>query len=77
MITFNDALEIAKKHNPNITGCDEWTGGWVFGDKNEQDNQGGYEHAPIIITKDTGEMMSMIQFVTSGKAGEYIRSFDT
>lgn len=76
MITYEEALKIAKERKPNINVCDEWQGGWVFGYTGDANFKGGYGHSPVVIEKEGGQLMSMMQFVTSGTAGELVRSFD-
>ena len=75
MITYEEALAIAKERKPNIDGCDEWDGGWVFGYSGDVDYQGGYGHTPVIIIKETGEIVNMMQFIMSGEAGDLRNSF--
>lgn len=75
-MTFEQALEIAKKRKPDIDGYDEWDGGWVFSAaKKDAGYKGGYGHTPVVITKD-GHVTSMPEFMFSGKAGELRRSVD-
>lgn len=73
--TFEKALELAKKRKPDIDGYDEWDGGWVFSSTNDAGCQGGYGRTPVVVTRD-GYVMTMQEFVFSGKAGELRRSVD-
>ena len=73
---YEEALKIARERKPNIDVCDEWEGGWVCGFSGDAKFDGGYGHAPVVITKKDGEIVAMPQFTLSGTAGEFLRSFD-
>ena len=73
MISFDEALKIAKERKPNIDGYDEWDRGWVFSFSGDAGFEGGYGHAPVVITRE-GIITDMPQFVYSGKAGELRKS---
>ncbi len=75
-MTLEEAIKTAKEKRPGIDGYDEWEGGWVFGNREDSKFDGGYNHAPVIITKDGEIMSNMPSFVFSGKSGEFLGSFD-
>lgn len=72
MISFENALAIAKEHKPNFDSCAEYDGGWVFSYSGDAEYDGGYGHSPVVVTK-SGKVLSMPQFILSGKAGKLIR----
>jgi hypothetical protein len=80
MITYEQALEAAKKAKPNIDECTEWENGWMFGYSGDEGFDGGMENgigrSPVIIRKSDGKRMAMIEFISSGEgAGEVVREF--
>lgn len=80
MITYEQALETAKKIKPNIDECVEWENGWVFEYSGDDGFQGGMENGigrgPVVIRKSDGQRMNMIQFISSGDgAGDVVREF--
>lgn len=75
MISFEEALEIAKQRKANIDGCTEYENGFVFGFSGDDGYIGGYGHTPVVIMKEDGRLSTMPEFVIEG-TGKEIRSFD-
>ena len=75
MVTFEEAVKIAKEVKPNANTCTEWEHGYVFGSTDDEMYDGGHGHTTCVVHKDTGKVMTMPQFVISG-AGEMLREFD-
>ena len=75
MISYEVALEKAKKLKENIDNVMEYENGWVFGFYDDSNYIGGYGHTPVVILKNDGKATNMPQFVADG-TGEHIRSFD-
>ena len=75
MISYEEALEIAKQRKEHIDNCTEFENGFVFGFSGDNDYIGGYGHAPIVIMKEDGRLSTMPEFISDG-TGEEIRSFD-
>lgn len=74
MITFEDALKMAKQTKPNVDNCTEYEKGWVFGCYEDSHYIGGYEHTPLVILRDGTQ--TIIPEVESTGLGEIIKSFD-
>ena len=75
MITYEEALKIAKEFKPNTDNCTEYENGYVFGSSDDEFYVGGYGHTPCVILKSNGKVISMPEFVIKG-TGKEIRSFD-
>ncbi len=73
MITFEEAVQKAKKLKPNIDGGTEWENGYVFSNHKEGKNIGG--PSPVVILKKNGEAVNMPYFVMSG-TGKMLRDFE-
>ena len=75
MITYEEALKMAKEFKPNIDNCTEYENGYVFGCSDDDNYVGGYGHTPCVILKTNGIITSMPEFIIKG-TGEEIKSFD-
>ncbi len=71
MLTLEEAIKKVKEIRQNVDMCVEYENGYMFIAKEDSDYDGGYGHAPIVILKDTGKVVSMPQFILAG-AGEEI-----
>lgn len=75
MITYEVALETAKKLKGDIDNCTETENGYIFGCKNDDNYEGGAGHTPVVILKKDGRAVNMPWFVIHGMGAE-IRTFD-
>lgn len=66
MITYPEALTIALKRKPNTDHCTEYKSAYVFTPKEDQYYIGGYGHTPCVILKDTGNIITMMEFGITG-----------
>lgn len=74
MVTYEEALAIARERKQNIDMCAEWEKGFVFESEADANMIGGYGHIPIVVRKEDGKVMTMPEFVF-GDAGELVREF--
>ncbi|MDO4500478.1 MAG: hypothetical protein Q4B60_04310 [Erysipelotrichaceae bacterium] len=73
MITYEEALKIAKDNTDNIDRCTEYDIAYSFVSDEDMHKIGG--SSPIIILKETGEILYPSYFYNEYKAEE-IRTFD-
>ena len=71
MITYEEALAKAKSLKPNIDNCGEYEKGYIFGSHEDDESFGG--DGPVVILKETGEAVNILEFEDSGKL---IHEFD-
>lgn len=69
MITYEDAVKMAKEIREDINRCFEYENGYVFSNVEDENYIGG-SHAPVVIVKETGKAISMPQFVIDGTGAE-------
>lgn len=70
MITYEAALEAAKKLKPSIDNCQEHTDAYIFGCQKDDDSVGG--DGPVVILKETGEAVNMVCYLDD-YGGEFVR----
>ena len=75
MISFEEALEIARQRKDKIDNCTEYENAFVFGFSGDEGYVGGYGHTPVVIRKEDGRVLTMPEFICDG-IGKEIRSFD-
>lgn len=75
MISYEEALEIAKEREPNIDECMEYENAYVFGTHEDDEYMGGYDHAQIVVMKEDGRLLSMPELVVE-ECGDMIRMFN-
>ena len=75
MITYEEALEIARQRKDQIDNCIEYENAYVFGFSGDSNYIGGYGHTPVVIMKVDGRISTMPEFVVSG-TGKEIRMID-
>ncbi len=75
MITYDEALIIAKREKPNTDNCTEYSDAYVFSAHEDSMYIGGYGHAPIVIMKEDGKLMSFPEYIAKG-SGEEERRFE-
>lgn len=73
-ITYESALEIARKANPEINHCMEYTSAFAFTVEADVDADGGIE--PVVVLKDDGRIEKMFRYAMAYPDKELIRSFD-
>lgn len=73
MISYEEALEIAKQHKEQIDNCTEYENAYIFGYSGDNMFIGGDDHAPIVVMKEDGRVTNMLEFDSDG---EEIRTFD-
>ncbi len=62
MISYDDALNIAKKYIPVINYCEEREDAYTFGDINAQQSRGGLDSSCVIMKED-GSVHTFHQYV--------------
>lgn len=72
MISYEEALQIAKELKPNLDGCTEYENGYAFSSSQDEGYEGGAGHTTCVILKKDGRAVNMPYFVLNG-TGEEIR----
>ena len=72
MISYEEALEIAREMKPNIDNCTEYKTVYVFSAHEDDNYIGGYGHSPIAVMKEDGRLSTMLELDVVG-CGEVIR----
>lgn len=65
MITYEEAVKIAKEYRPEIDNGMEDNNAYIFGCRSDEGKVGPQ---PVVVMKDTGEVMLMPEYVASGKS---------
>ncbi len=73
-MTYNEAYVKAKEVKENIDNCTEHENGFIFGCSDDDKYIGGGGHVPVVVLKDSGNVVNLPYFLTHG-AGKEIRSF--
>lgn len=76
MITLEEAIKIAKEFRSDIIHGMEDNNAFIFSEHVDEDTIGPQ---PVVVMKDTGEVMLMPEYVARGKcrgSGNVIREFD-
>ena len=60
MLTYDEALVIAGRRNPNINYCREYVNAFVFEYQDDGYYTGGYGHTPCVILKESGCVIAML-----------------
>ncbi len=76
MITYEEALKIAREHKPNADNCVEYENGYIFGTHGDENYTGGYGHGAVVILKKNGDVARIPEFVMGGKSGKLVRMFE-
>jgi hypothetical protein len=63
MVSYEEALAIARKLKPNIDACDEYDQAFLFKCKSEEWLIGG--DGPVVVLKDTGKAIHQLAFFDS------------
>lgn len=64
MITYEEALSIARKHKAHINHCIEYSNAFSFEFDTGSETFGGDE--PIVILKENGQTMKQIEYAITG-----------
>lgn len=73
MVTYDEALNIAKKLKKNIDACDEFDNAYLFKCRAEEWDIGG--SGPCIVLKENGRAINQVEYYDKYEA-EHIREFD-
>lgn len=73
MVTFEQALETAKKLKPNCDACDEYNDAYLFKRKADEFTIGG--DSPCIVLKESGKAINVVEYFDNYDA-EHVREFD-
>lgn len=57
MVTFDEALKVAKEKNPSVDSCTEYKEAYEFYSSKAAESFGG-DGSPIVIEKTTGDALS-------------------
>ena len=72
MVTYEEARKKAVELKPNTDWCNEFENGYMFTALEDENYTGGYGHTPVVVLKETGEVIPMNEFVIQG-TGELIK----
>ena len=70
MITYEEALEIARTRRTNLNQVFEYEKAYVFSNTDDSNYIGGFGHTPVVVLKEDGIITNMIEFVNSGTGKE-------
>lgn len=73
MVTYEEALKMAKEKRNDVNVVVEYENGYVFSNTDDAGYIGGLDHAPVIILKKDGKQVNMITFVNAGTGKEIAR----
>ena len=65
MITYDEALEIARSRKPNADKCTEYENAYMFTAEEDANYVGGYGHCAIVISKEDGSFLRVQDFLMS------------
>ena len=76
MVTFEEALVIARRRKENINICKECENAYIFEHENKSGDVvvGGEE--PVVVTKEGGQVIYGFTPLLDGSVGDEIRSFE-
>ena len=70
MITFEEALEIAKTRRLNLNQVFEYERAYIFSHTDDSNYIGGFNHSPVVVLKEDGTITNIIEFINSGTGKE-------
>lgn len=73
MISFEEAIKKAKELKPSTDSCSEMSNAYIFACKDDENYEGGSDHTPCVIIKETGEAVNMPTYIAEYGYGEEIR----
>lgn len=65
MVTFDEALKVAKEKNPSVDSCTEYKKAYEFYSSKAAEGFGG-DKSPIVIEKATGDALSFPVAISEG-----------
>ena len=71
MITYEEALELARTRRDDLTQVFEYENAYVFSNPEDSDYIGGYNHSPVVVMKKDGKLSNMVELVVAGTGKEY------
>ena len=74
MISYEDAFRKAKKLKGNIDNCREFSDAYVFASHADDLSFGG--DGPVVILKDSGRAINMVDYTQRSENAELIREFE-
>ena len=76
MITYEEALEIARRRKGKIDKCVECENAYIFSHTEDSGYDGGYGHVPVVVMKEDGRIVFGMPAILNGSVGDEIREFD-
>lgn len=73
MIEYDEALKIARGKKKGINHCVEYTNAFAFSREDDNSCDGG--DSPIVVLKETGETINMVEYLWSPNK-EVVGAFD-
>ena len=71
MITYEEALELARTRRDDLTQVFEYEKAYVFSNPEDSNYIGGYDHSPVVVMKEDGRFIPMIELINTGPGKEY------
>ena len=69
MVTFENAVKVAKEKNPSIDSCTEYKDAYEFYSSKAAEGFGG-EASPVVVEKATGDAVSFTVAIGEGLLGK-------
>lgn len=73
MLTYEQALDIAKSKKSKINYCTEYNNAYVFSYDTSEKTVGG--ESPIVVMKETGETLNFIAYAVKD-GNEFVKEFE-
>lgn len=73
-ISYEDAFKKAKELKGNIDNCMEYSDAYVFASHADDLSFGG--DGPVVIMKNTGRAINMVDYTQSSSGAKLIREFE-
>lgn len=73
MLTYEQALDIAKSKKSKINYCTEYNNAYVFSYDTGEKTVGG--ESPIVVMKETGETLNFIAYAVKD-GNEFVKEFE-
>ena len=70
MITYEEALELARTRRDDLTQVFEYEKAYIFSHTEDANYIGGFNHSPVVVLKDDGKIKNMVELVNSGTGKE-------
>ncbi|MBR4656549.1 MAG: hypothetical protein IKO68_08300 [Oscillospiraceae bacterium] len=72
MVSYDEALAIAKKLKKNVDACDEYADAYVFKNRDEEYMIGG--SGPVVVLKENGRAINQVEYFSRERT--HIREFN-